>query len=55
MALVAVYWVLAYRENKKRDASGIMEGFDHAFEDDLTDKKVRQPEPWTLSGNEYDY
>jgi hypothetical protein len=27
-------------ENKRRDATGIMEGTDNAFEDDLTDKKV---------------
>lgn len=40
MVLIAVYWYLAIKENKKRDASGILEGFDHAYEDDLTDKKV---------------
>lgn len=26
--------------NRKRDAAGIMEGFDHAYDDDLTDKKA---------------
>jgi hypothetical protein len=33
-------WVCV-RDNKKRDAAGIGEAFDHAYEDDLTDKKVR--------------
>ncbi|EON61054.1 hypothetical protein W97_00265 [Coniosporium apollinis CBS 100218] len=42
MVLIAVYWYLAVMENKKRDASGIPEGFDHAYEDDLTDKKNPQ-------------
>ena len=32
-------------ENKKRDETGVMEGFDEAFNDDSTDKKVR----YTLS------
>jgi hypothetical protein len=43
MVLISIYWVLALWENKNRDATGIMEGYDHAFEDDLTDKKVSFP------------
>lgn len=44
-AIVAALLAIAYRlmcmwTNKKRDKTGIMEGFDHAYEDDLTDKKV---------------
>ena len=35
--------------NRRRDASGTMEGFDHAYEDDLTDLKVSEAlsSPWT--------
>ena len=41
-ALSLVYrWVCA-RENRKRDASGILEGYDNAYEDDLTDVKNPQ-------------
>ena len=40
MALIGVYWYLAIRDNKNRDEAGILEGFDHAYEDDLTDRKV---------------
>lgn len=44
-AIVAALLAIAYRfmcmwTNKKRDKAGIMEGFDHAYEDGLTDKKV---------------
>ena len=47
-AIVAALLVLIYRimlswENRKRDRAGIMEGYEHAYEDDLTDKKVRSP------------
>lgn len=35
-----IYRFLCVRENRKRDNSGIQEGFDHAYEDDLTDKMV---------------
>jgi hypothetical protein len=41
MVLIVIYRFLAIRENKKRDAAGILEGFDHAYEDDVTDKKVK--------------
>lgn len=27
--------------NRKRDKTGVMEGFENAYEDDLTDMKVR--------------
>lgn len=45
-SIVAAVLALLYRclcmvENKQRDKAGIMEGFDDAFNDDLTDKKVR--------------
>jgi hypothetical protein len=44
-AIVAAGFIAAYRlvcilDNRKRDKSGIMEGFEHAYEDDLTDMKV---------------
>lgn len=32
-------------ENKKRDDAGIVEAFDNAYDDDLTDKKVKFPRP----------
>ncbi|OJJ62615.1 hypothetical protein ASPSYDRAFT_86293 [Aspergillus sydowii CBS 593.65] len=46
-ALVAALLVLIYRiicaiENKRRDRMGTTEDFDHAFEDDLTDKMNMQ-------------
>ncbi|WJG35096.1 major facilitator superfamily domain-containing protein [Fusarium oxysporum Fo47] len=37
--LALVYRVLCMWSNSKRDKSGTTEGFDHAYEDDLTDKK----------------
>lgn len=39
-ALVIVYRFVCIWENKKRDKAGTAEGFDHAYEDDLTDRKV---------------
>lgn len=36
-----LYRFVCIMENKKRDEKGVMEGFDDAFNDDLTDKKVR--------------
>ena len=44
-ALAAAVIALVYRfitiwENKRRDKSGMMEAFEHAYEDDLTDAKV---------------
>lgn len=41
--LALVYRVLCMWSNSKRDKSGTTEGFDHAYEDDLTDKKVSRP------------
>lgn len=38
--LSMVYRFYCIWENKKRDKSGQLEGFDHAYEDDLTDRKV---------------
>ncbi|QPC60690.1 hypothetical protein HYE67_002921 [Fusarium culmorum] len=37
--LALVYRCLCMWSNSKRDRSGTTEGFDHAYEDDLTDKK----------------
>jgi hypothetical protein len=37
-----VYRWLCVWLNRKRDKTGIMEGFDNAYEDDLTDMKVRE-------------
>jgi hypothetical protein len=47
-ALIAAFFVLVYRllcalENRRRDKTGTVEAFEHAYEDDLTDKKVRTP------------
>lgn len=44
-AIVAAVLVLVYRficmwDNRRRDASGTMEAFEHAYEDDFTDKTV---------------
>ncbi|KAL4761712.1 major facilitator superfamily domain-containing protein [Aspergillus foveolatus] len=36
--LVFVYRVVCLRDNRRRDETGILEGFEHAYEDDLTDK-----------------
>ncbi|KAK4447413.1 major facilitator superfamily domain-containing protein [Podospora aff. communis PSN243] len=47
-ALVAAGLILVYRflcvwENHRRDKAGTLEGFDHAYEDDLTDRTNKQP------------
>lgn len=40
--LAMVYrWFCAWL-NHKRDKTGVMEGFENAYEDDLTDMKVRE-------------
>ncbi|KFY29026.1 hypothetical protein V491_00213 [Pseudogymnoascus sp. VKM F-3775] len=46
-SIVAAAFVVMYRlvcawDNHKRDKTGIMEGFEHAYEDDLTDRKNPQ-------------
>ncbi|KIW10807.1 hypothetical protein PV08_10106 [Exophiala spinifera] len=46
-ACVAVILIFIYRiccvwENRKRDKSGTMEGFEHAYEDDFTDRTNKQ-------------
>jgi hypothetical protein len=38
--LALVYRYLSMWENKRRDKAGIMEDYEHAYEDDLTDMKV---------------
>jgi hypothetical protein len=40
LTLVVVYRFFCLWENKRRDKSGVLEAYDHAFEDDVTDKKV---------------
>lgn len=40
-SLVLLYRIICARENRRRDSIGTMEGFDHAYEDDSTDKRVR--------------
>lgn len=39
--LAVVYRYVCVWDNRRRDKTGITEGFDHAYEDDLTDIKVR--------------
>lgn len=41
-ALAIVYRYVCIWENRKRDKSGTLEGYDHAYEDDLTDRKNPQ-------------
>jgi hypothetical protein len=38
--LVVVYRLVCIWENRRRDKAGTPEGFDHAYEDDITDRKV---------------
>lgn len=38
--LIIVYRYVCVRDNRKREDAGIEEGFDHAYEGDLTDKKA---------------
>ena len=38
--LAVVYRYVCVWDNHRRDKAGIAEGFDHAYEDDLTDVKV---------------
>ena len=40
--LALVYRYVCVRENKKRDKTGVLEAYEHAYEDDLTDKKNPQ-------------
>ncbi|KAJ5517043.1 hypothetical protein N7527_008603 [Penicillium freii] len=40
--LVLVYRILCSMENRRRDKTGTVEGFEHAYEDDLTDKMNMQ-------------
>ena len=46
-SIIAAFLAIVYRyiciwDNRKRDKSGTMEGFEHAYEDDLTD--MRNPQ-----------
>lgn len=52
--LALVYRLICIHENKKRDREGPAEGFEHAYDDDITDRKVcarlNQVEPtWKLT------
>lgn len=38
--LVLAYRAICARENKRRDGAGTLEGYDNAYDDDLTDKKA---------------
>jgi hypothetical protein len=38
--LVVIYRFVCLHDNKKRDATGVLEGFENAYQDDLTDKTV---------------
>ncbi|KAJ5794151.1 Major facilitator superfamily domain general substrate transporter [Penicillium paradoxum] len=40
--LILVYRIICAMENRRRDKTGTAEGFEHAYEDDLTDKKNMQ-------------
>lgn len=40
--LAIIYRFICAWENKKRDKTGVAEGFEHAYEDDSTDKKNPQ-------------
>ncbi|PNS14371.1 hypothetical protein CAC42_6884 [Sphaceloma murrayae] len=41
-AFAILYRLVCMWDNRRRDKTGVMEGFDHAYEDDLTDKKNSQ-------------
>lgn len=43
--LAPAYRLLCMWENKRRDKAGVPEGFDNAYDDDLTDVKVRATDP----------
>jgi hypothetical protein len=47
--LSMVYRFYCIWENKRRDKTGTAEAFDHAYEDDLTDRKVRMNPTVTLN------
>lgn len=48
--LVLVYRLVCVWHNRQRDKAGILEGFDHAYEDDLTDLKVSPYDETVLCG-----
>jgi hypothetical protein len=50
--LVIVYRFVCIWDNKQRDKAGVMEGFDHAYEDDSTDRKVSGKNSVKFSGGE---
>lgn len=45
---VIIYRGICVRLNRKRDRAGVEEGFEHAYEDDLTDLKVCSPRVETI-------
>ncbi|KAF4447338.1 hypothetical protein F53441_9135 [Fusarium austroafricanum] len=52
--LAIVYRFMCMWTNKKRDKAGTVEGFDHAYEDDLTDTKRRRASTQAECGTECD-
>jgi len=40
--LSIIYRIICVRENKKRDSTGIVEAFENAYDDDMTDVKNKQ-------------
>lgn len=48
LLLALVYRFLCIGSNRRRDEEGTEESFDHAYDDDLTDKTVSFPPPHVL-------
>lgn len=46
--LILAYAAVCKWDNRRRDKAGIPEGFDHAYEDDLTDRTVSQTRSFLL-------
>lgn len=46
--LILAYATVCKWDNRRRDKAGIPEGFDHAYEDDLTDRTVSQTRSFLL-------
>lgn len=42
IVLALIYRFICAYENKKRDKSGVVEGFENAYDDDMTDVKNKQ-------------
>lgn len=46
---VLVCRLICVRQNRKRDDSGTSEGYENAYQDDLTDKTVRSAPCWAAA------